>query len=193
MQVRATLKTAILASALVASTVASIRLASADESYDLVIANGRVMDPDSGLDAVRNVGISSGIIRANSAGALKGASTIDAKGLVVAPGFIDLHEHGQEPRNYQFQAHDGVTTSLELEGGTDDVDKWYANRERNSLINYGVSIGHIPVRANVMANVSGPLLGGNSADVQAAFHRPATPEELAKMKQLIEIGMKQGA
>ena len=188
MQVTATLKTAILASALVASTVASIRLASADESYDLVIANGRVMDPDSGLDAVRNVGISSGKIRAISAGALKGASTIDAKGLVVAPGFIDLHEHGQEPRNYQFQAHDGV-----LEGGTDDVDKWYANREGKSLINYGVSIGHIPVRANVMANVSGPLLGGNSADVQAAFHRPATPEELAKMKQLIEIGMKQGA
>jgi len=192
MQVTATLKTAILASALVASTVASIRLASADESYDLVIANGRVMDPESGLDTVRNVGIRGGKIRAISVAPLKGASTIDAKGLVVAPGFIDLHEHGQEPRNYQFQAHDGVTTSLELEGGTDDVDKWYANRERNSLINYGVSIGHIPVRANVMANVSGPLLGGNSADVQAAFHRPATPEELAKMKQLIEIGMKQG-
>ena len=193
MQVTATLKTAILASALVASTVASIRLASADESYDLVIANGRVMDPESGLDTVRNVGIRGGKIRAISVAPLKGASTIDAKGFVVAPGFIDLHEHGQEPRNYQFQAHDGVTTSLELEGGTDDVDKWYANRERNSLINYGVSIGHIPVRANVMANVSGPLLGGNSADVQAAFHRPATPEELAKMKQLIEIGMKQGA
>src|SRR5436309_1301018 len=86
MQVRATLKTAILASALVASTVASIRLASADESYDLVIANGRVMDPESGLDAVRNVGIRGGKIRAISAGALKGASTIDAKGLVVTPG-----------------------------------------------------------------------------------------------------------
>src|SRR2546422_2424239 len=161
MQVTATLKTAILASALVASTVASIRLASADESYDLVIANGRVMDPDSGLDAVRNVGISSGKIRAISAGALKGASTIDAKGLVVAPGFIDLHEHGQEPRNYQFQAHDGVTTSLELEGGTADVDSWYAARQGKSLINYGVSVGHIPVRTKILTKISSDSgLGG---------------------------------
>jgi len=195
MQVRATLKTAILASALVASTVASIRLASADESYDLVIANGRVMDPDSGLDAVRNVGISSGKIRAISAGALKGASTIDAKGLVVAPGFIDLHEHGQEPRNYQFQAHDGVTTSLELEGGTDDVDKWYANREGNSLINYGVSIGHLQVRVRAMMNISvGSLVDTrHGPEVDAANHRPATPEQIARMQELIETGLKRGA
>src|SRR6266446_9992101 len=82
-----------------------------EAAYDVVIASGRVMDPESGLDAVRNVGISGGQIRAISSEALKGKQTIDAKGLVVAPGFIDLHEHGQEPRNYQFQARDGVTTS----------------------------------------------------------------------------------
>ena len=95
----------------------------------MVISAGRVMDPESGTDAVRNIGIAGGKIRAISGGALKGKQTIEAKGLVVAPGFIDMHEHGQEPRNYQFQAHDGVTTSLELEGGTDDVDRWYAERE----------------------------------------------------------------
>src|SRR5882762_9455440 len=87
--------------------------ATEDATYDMVIANGRVMDPESGLDAARNVGISGGQIRAISAEALKGRQTIDAKGLVVAPGFIDMYEHGQEPRNYQFQARDGVTTSLE--------------------------------------------------------------------------------
>src|SRR3989442_2573318 len=111
MQVTATLKTAILASALVASTVASIRLASADESYDLVIANGRVMDPESGLDTVRNVGIRGGKIRAISVAPLKGASTIDAKGPVVAAGFIELHQHGHEATNYAAKAADGVTTA----------------------------------------------------------------------------------
>src|SRR5690348_3722257 len=120
------------------------------EPYDVVIANGRIMDPESGLDAVRNVGISGGKIEAISSSGLQGKVVFDAKGLVVAPGFIDLHEHGQEERNYEFQAHDGVTTSLELEAGTDDVDKWYAAREGKSLINYGVSIGHIPVRMKVM-------------------------------------------
>src|ERR1700761_3195032 len=67
-----------------------------DESaYDVVIANGHVMDPESGLDEVRNVGITGGKIRAISTEPLKGKSMLDAKGLVVAPGFIDLHEHGQ--------------------------------------------------------------------------------------------------
>ena len=121
-----------------------------NDDYDLVIANGRVMDPESGLDGVRSVAIRGGKVVALSETPLTGKSTIDAKGLVVAPGFIDLHEHGQEPRNYQFQARDGVTTSLELEVGTDDVDRWYAAREGNALINFGVSIGHIPVRIKVL-------------------------------------------
>jgi hypothetical protein len=71
----------------------------------------------------------------------------------VAPSFIDLHKHGQGPRNYQFQSRDGVTTSLELEGGTADVANWYAIRDGKALINYGVSIGHIPVRTVVMAHL----------------------------------------
>jgi dihydroorotase len=164
-------------------------------TYDLVISGGRVMDPESGLDAVRNVGISDGKIRAISAGTLQGRKTIDAKGLVVAPGFIDLHEHGQEPRNYQFQAHDGVTSSLELEAGTNDVAGWYAAREGKSLINYGVSIGHIPVRAQVVAHAQGALSSSTTrtVDVEAAQHREATPDELDQMKALVETGFKQGA
>src|SRR6202008_1507523 len=127
------------------------------ETYDIAILNGRVMDPESNLDAIRNVGIRGGKIAAISGSALSAKSIIDAKGLVVAPGFIDLHEHGQEERNYEFQARDGVTTSLELEAGTDDVDRWYAAREGKSLINYGVSIGHIPVRMKVMGGPGGFL------------------------------------
>jgi N-acyl-D-aspartate/D-glutamate deacylase len=165
------------------------------ERYDVVIANGRVMDPESGLDAMRNVGISGGKIRAISADSLQGKTTIDAKGLVVAPGFIDLHEHGQEPKNYQFQAHDGVTTSLELEAGTNVVASWYAKREGKSLINFGVSVGHIPVRAQVVAHATGELGSSitRSRAVEDALHREAAPEEIKQMKELIETGMKQGA
>ena len=153
-------------------------------TYDLVISGGRVMDPESGLDSVRNVGISDGKIRAISSEPLRGQQTVEAKGLVVAPGFIDLHEHGQEPRNYQFQAHDGVTTSLELEAGTNDVAKWYARREAKALINFGVSIGHIPVRAQVVGHGQGELTSAvtRSPEVEAALHREASPEELSQMK-----------
>lgn len=167
--------------------VAGARLAAQGERYDLVIANGRVMDPESGLDAVRDLGITGGKIRAISTGPLQGKSAIDAKGLVVAPGFIDLHEHGDEPRNYQFQAHDGVTTSLELEKGTDDVQGWYAAREGKSLINFGVSIGHIPVRMKVMHDPGGFLPSGDGA------HREATPEELAEIRADMEKGFREGA
>src|SRR5437899_7516128 len=65
------------------------------EIYDLVIADGRVMDPESGLDAIRSVGIRNGKIAAISSGTLGGKKSIDARGLAVAPGFIDLHQHGQ--------------------------------------------------------------------------------------------------
>jgi N-acyl-D-aspartate/D-glutamate deacylase len=157
------------------------------ETYDLVIANGRVMDPESGLDAVRNVGIRGGKIAAISTGPLEGKKTIDAKGLVVAPGFIDLHEHAQEPRNYEFQAHDGVTTSLELEVGTADVDKWYTRREGKALINFGVSIGHIPVRMKVMKDP------GEFLPVGDAAHREATPGEVTLIDNDIEKGLQRGA
>lgn len=166
-----------------------------NSSYDIVIANGRVMDPESGLDAVRNVGITDGKIRAISGSTLKGKQTIEAKGLVVAPGFIDLHQHGQEPKNYQFQARDGVTTSLELEAGTNEVATWYAKREGKSLINFGVSVGHIPVRAQVVAHATGDLGSSitRSLGVEEGLHREATTEEINQMKELIEAGLKQGA
>jgi N-acyl-D-aspartate/D-glutamate deacylase len=157
------------------------------DTYDVVILNGRVMDPESGLDAVRNVGLKGGKIAAVSTEALQGTSTIDAKGLVVAPGFIDLHEHGQEPRNYEFQAHDGVTTSLELEVGTDDVDQWYAARAGKSLINFGVSVGHVPVRMKVMHDPSDFLPSGD------AEHTKASAAEISEMEKALAKGLDRGA
>ena len=120
--------------------------ATAAETFETVIANGRVMDPDTGLDAIRHVGISKGAIRAISMKPLKGKLMIDAKGLVVAPGIIDMHQHGQGAEDYPYKAMDGVTTALELEVGTADVDLWYKTRKGKAPINFGVSVGHIPVR-----------------------------------------------
>lgn len=162
-------------------------LCAQDASYDVVITNGTVMDPESGLHAVRDVGISGGKIRAISSSALKGKQTIDAKGLVVAPGFIDLHQHGQDDENYRAKAHDGVTTALELEVGAADIDRWYAEREGKAVINYGASVGHIPVRMAVMHDPGQFLPSGDAA------HREATPEEMDQIMSLLERGLRHGA
>ena len=166
----------------------AIRRMHADaDIYDVVISGGRVMDPESGLDAVRSVGIRDGKVAAISDGPLRGKQTMDARGLVVAPGFIDMHEHGQEPRNYEFQAHDGVTTSLELEAGVADIDAFYAKRDGHALINYGASVGHIPVRMRVMHEADALLPSGDAA------HREATPAEAQQITALINRGLQRGA
>src|SRR5678816_532906 len=123
---------------------------SPQSTYDLVILNGRVIDPESRTDAIRNLGISNGTIKAITSNKLTGRTVIDARGLVVSPGFIDLHQHGQDDENYRFKAMDGVTTALELEVGTGDVDAWYEQRDQKSLINYGVSAGHLAARMAAM-------------------------------------------
>ncbi len=155
--------------------------------YDVVILNGRVVDPESGLDAIRNIGVSSGTIQAISEKSLRGRTTVLATGLVVSPGFIDLHSHGQDQENYRFKAMDGVTTALELEVGTGDADQWYAQREGKALINYGASIGHIPARIAVMHDPGVFLPSGDAA------HKAASDSEIEEMKRRIEQGLKQGA
>ena len=105
-----------------------------ERDLDVVLAGGRVMDPETGLDAVRHVGLRADRIAAVSETPLdtrlvpRGAR-IDVAGLVVAPGFIDLHAHGQSPRANEFQARDGVTTALELEWGAAEVGRWLAMQE----------------------------------------------------------------
>jgi N-acyl-D-aspartate/D-glutamate deacylase len=157
------------------------------ETYDLIIAGGRVMDPESGLDAVRNVGIRGGKIAMISSQRLGGKQTIEARGLVVAPGFIDLHQHGQDAENYRAKAADGVTTALELEVGVADVDRWYSEREGKALINYGASAGHIAVRMAVMHDPGGLLPSGDAA------HRVATTAEREEIGALLEKALQRGA
>ncbi|HLY07565.1 MAG TPA: amidohydrolase family protein [Rhizomicrobium sp.] len=170
--------------ALIAIAAASGLMA---QTYDVVLSGGRVMDPESGLDAVRNVGIRGGRIAAIAATPLQGTTVIDAKGLVVAPGFIDLHSHGQDDENYRFKARDGVTTALELEVGVSPVNAWYAARQGKALINFGASAGHIPARIAVMHDPGTFLPTGPAA------HRRTTAEERHETEQLLRKGLDEGA
>ena len=110
------------------------------EEYDLVILGGRVMDPETKFDEVRNVGIKNGSIAAITKKKINGKKTIDATGHVVAPGFIDLHAHGQNIGDYRMQAMQGVTTMLELESGVLPISDWYdAQSKKNLPLNYGAA------------------------------------------------------
>src|SRR5213082_3324952 len=154
--------------------------------YDRVILGGRVIDPASRLAAVRNIGLTGGRIAVITTHAIRGRDTVDARGLVVAPGFIDLHAHGQTPETYRFYALDGVTTALELELGTADVAAWYSERSRGERINYGVSIGHIKVRMAVMHDSGARMPVGDGA------YRAASREQIAEIARRIQIGLKEG-
>ena len=156
-------------------------------AYDLVIEGGRVLDPASGVDATRNVGVRDGRIAAVTADPLRGERTIDARGLVVAPGFVDLHEHGTTPEAYRLMVRDGVTTAFELEVGTDSVAAWYAERADGRVVNYGVSVGHIPVRMNVLGDPGDFLPAGVGGSAEAG------PGQLDEIERRLRRGLEQGA
>jgi hypothetical protein len=108
--------------------------------YDIVLVGGRVIDPETKLDAIKNVGINSNRIAQISSEPLRGKEMVDVNGLVVSPGFIDLHVHGRTNQEQEYQLHDGVTTALELEWGIEFLSEWYASRKAKALINYGASV-----------------------------------------------------
>jgi N-acyl-D-aspartate/D-glutamate deacylase len=122
-------------------------------AIEIVLRGGRVMDPETGLDAVRNVGIEGGTIVAISEEPLEGTVVVDAAGLVVSPGFIDLHAHGQDPVSNRLQAQDGVTTALEMEIGVYPVAAWLASREGKAVVHYGATVGHLPARAKLFHDI----------------------------------------
>lgn len=155
--------------------------------YDLVLQGGTVMDPESGLNASRNVGVLEGQVAAISETPLTGVQVIDATGLVVAPGFIDLHQHGQHEESYGLMVRDGVTTTFELEVGTGDVQSWYAERDGGQVVNYGVSIGHIPVRMIVMGDDGEFLPSGPGGTAEA------TDDDVVEMVRRFKEGLDQGA
>jgi N-acyl-D-aspartate/D-glutamate deacylase len=170
------------------AALVSLACGGPEESYDLVIANGRVIDPESGFFQVANIGIDGNTIARITGEPLEGDRVIDASNHVVAPGFVDLHEHGNEEVAYGFMVRDGVTTALELEVGTGDVDAWYDQRSSGQYVNYGVSIGHVQVRMDVMDDP-----GTGLVPVGAGGFEGASPEQLDEIEARIRRGLDRGA
>jgi N-acyl-D-aspartate/D-glutamate deacylase len=161
------------------------------QNYDVVIQGGRVLDPETGLDAIRNVGITQGKITRISAETLVGKRVISARGLVVAPGFIDLHQHGQDLESQRVKALDGVTTALEMEIGKPDVAAFLQSKEGRSLINYGTAASHVAARSLVFGT---PMPeGGLLPKSGAATDQPASPEQIEKMKARLRHELDAGA
>jgi N-acyl-D-aspartate/D-glutamate deacylase len=160
------------------------------QQYDLVLDGGRVIDPETGLDAVRNVGIRDGKIVRVSAESLSGRRVVHAGGLVVAPGFIDLHQHGQDVASQRVKALDGVTTALELEIGAPDVAQFLKSKEGHSLIHYGTSASHVAARAAVFG---APLPPGDILPKSGiATDRPATPEQIEAIRERLRAELDAG-
>jgi dihydroorotase len=162
---------------------------------DIVLVGGRVMDPETNLDAPRTVGIRGGRIASITAARTAPAArdTVDVRGLVIAPGFIDLHAHGQDSLNYAFLARDGVTTALELEIGTYPVAPWYARRAGHALINYGVAVGHPGARRALLDRDStaegSAVLAHGGGFVRTSIPRAQLPE----LEHRLDEGLKEGA
>lgn len=174
---------------LTASGVARLELQAEEFLFDLVIQGGRVLDPESGLDAIRDIGLLDGGIAAVSETPLNGREIIDARGLVVAPGFIDLHQHAFDEESIRLKALDGVTSILELETGTAEVQHWYREREGTSRLHHGVSIGHMPVRMKVMGDLPSFLPKSDSLGAT----QPASLDQLESMRQSLRRGLEEGA
>lgn len=176
-----------------------------NEHYDLVITGGRVIDPETGLDALRNVGIVGDKIVAVTDGEIAGTETIDATGHVVCPGFMDMHHHNAGyPFGQKLALRDGVTTPMELEMGVYPVKDWYDALDGKSRTNYGASVGSIPIRENILNPDYTELFHGDmlldalgdpkeSRTTMKWSKDHATPEQIEQFERLIEEGLREGS
>ena len=169
------------------------------QNYDLVIRGARVVDPETMLDQVRNIGINGKEISVVTPDAITGTEVIDASGLVAAPGFIDLHAHGQDPYSEKVSIFDGRTTQMDLEGGALPVSEYYNAKAGISLANYGVSVGHSAARLLLMDGIDAqgsPMMThalekaaatGNQWSIKLAMDK-----ELDEIDSLVRQGVDEG-
>ena len=170
------------------------------QNYDLVIQNGRVMDPETLFDAVRNVGIKDGRIVAITKEAIEGRDSIDATDLVVAPGFIDTHTHSVD-NAIKMVMFDGVTTAMDMEAGVINVADWYAEKKDKWPINYGATVGHELARhvihegfkAKGATDVTGAVISrGKSTETKWSVTR-SSMEQMNQITKILDDGLREGA
>ncbi|MCX6602444.1 MAG: amidohydrolase family protein [Acidobacteria bacterium] len=163
-------------------------------TYDLAINNGRVIDPASGLDAIRHIGVQGGKITAISVTPLRAGRLIDAKGHVVSPGFIDLHSHGIDNASNEYQAHDGVTSALELEAGLPAIQTYFDSRRGKAILNHGATVSHTALRVAAMKKNAGVAITNSVAAVAQPGRndRLEDEEEFSRLAYLMEQGLQQG-
>lgn len=167
---------------------------------DLVLTGARVIDPETGLDAVRTVGIGGGTIVSIGETAPPGRENWDVSGTVLAPGFIDLHSHAQTLTGLRLQALDGVTTALELEGGVLPVAGSYAAAEAEGRpVNFGFSADWAGARmqvldgAKLLPDSRGGLASFAANQRGPRWRGPADDQEVAKILGLLEEAVGEGA
>ncbi len=150
------------------------------DTFDLVIRNGRVMDPETGRDEIANVGIRGEHVAVITMRPLRGRNEIEARGLVVAPGFIDILSSTKADRETHIQKlADGVTTTLGMHGGPLDAGDYHKRMAAGGpLINYGIAVGDRTLR--VAAGATDP-------------YKAATPEQIGRIQQLAERAICSGA
>lgn len=179
--------------------------------YDVVILGGRVMDPETNFDAVRNVGIRDGRIVSITESSIEGAEIINARGHVVAPGFIDGHQHGTDPFSRKVNLRDGLTTGMDYEAGARDIGKWYADALGKTQANYGMVVNAAYARIAVL---DGPEIAGQGNDAGDLFatvvnaagakaqqegRKPgwcctvASQQQLHEILAILDEGLRQGA
>ena len=163
--------------------------------FDLVVLDGRVLDPETGLDGVRHIGVSDGMIGTVTERSIQGHDTIHAAGLAVAPGFIDLNTYQHGDPLFRLRAADGVTTVLNLEDGAADASSYYAALEGRALLNYGAAVDHESVRYMAAGDSTISIVDGvNETRGQPSIdQRPLNAQELQRLDSLARAQLDAGA
>lgn len=178
------------------STDSGSKKAAPLENFDIVILEGRVIDPETKLDAIKNIGISNGQITSITDQNITGKKVINASNHIVSPGFIDLHAHGQNIGDYRMQAMQGVTTMLELESGVLPVGNWYKAQSQKKLpLNYGTAAGWTYARIATFSDTKPEATASYFQNAQKDSDWKldiATPKQEDQILNYIQQGLDEG-